>query len=1127
MKRFFIAYLFFLLPILTFPQGKPEPVGVVKLSKESAERLKRKIQQVYVEDLSVSIDNFLSTVASASNGRMAGSMSIPLTCVPKNQNPAPPAPPLLQYQALLNLYANNGGASWARKSGWQNAPTTPIPVHNWDGVCVNSAGQVIGLDLSNNGLVGNLPATFWNLTSLRYLNLSGNSLAGPLSSSISNFSQLQYLDLHSNSFTGPIPPTIGNIGSLVSINLDGNGFNGNIPTQLGSLANLSELILSNNAFSGQIPSQLGSANNLVILNLSYNAGLTGNIPTTLGGLNKLVALLLIDCNFTGSIPTTFSNLTALQELYLTANALVSVVPSNLGLLQNLRVLELGQNQLVSPIPPSIFSSNSIESLSLYENNFTGTLEGISGMGNLKDLVVYANQFSGQIPAAFNSLSNLRIVNLAFNNFQGPLQPEFLTATSNLIEVNLRNNPNLGGKLNEGIRLASGTVDISYSGFTFSDFLHLVGPLPESRFSYSPQGLLGVQVDTTERIGFPHVFIATVDRFTTPNSKFRWYKMVNGVETPLQPDFSELNYRYKIQHLVAADFGTYFYRIVNDNAGALTLQSKNYTLSQNTASLGTLGINAYNLYCAVAFEMAPQLIPGCSPISASWNFGDGRTSNKENPLHAYGSGGTYQVTLSMNFVCGESIVFTFIANKSLPFSPSTILPVKMVDRTLTSVTRGTNSTLDASFQTFSDAWNRTLDLEVDTLNGYVNGKLGFWGPSTSYFFDKDRSYSGALDIEKDGTFQLGGFASQLAQYNVVPGFVKASEITGLSGEGFFDESMDALGIFSTQLYGYESGSVIASAANARKNEVLTVDFENLNSPSSGNWILGEPGRSSPGRTTPVTIVASGPYTLTLDKTMSSISHFDKISLILSYPAWRPYLTDVPILCMQVNPLNNAQTILILDVEKSILDLAASAFFVSNLATPRFLIYDDQFAHSGKRSLRFVNANESVTQDLFQLVSGKEYTFSAWISDKQATSSAVSDPNQGIQLKFETRGGTLISSVKFSPSVHSIETWKKVSGNFIPPAGTERITFTFTRGGSPQIWIDDIRIHPAEAQMKSYVYELSSLRLSAVLDEENYATYYIYDEEGKLRLLKKETQSGIMTITEVQDYLVPNTTGIVSY
>ncbi|HTA61359.1 MAG TPA: hypothetical protein VK835_02840, partial [Bacteroidia bacterium] len=69
----------------------------------------------------------------------------------------------------------------------------------------------------------------------------------------------------------------------------------------------------------------------------------------------------------------------------------------------------------------------------------------------------------------------------------------------------------------------------------------------------------------------------------------------------------------------------------------------------------------------------------------------------------------------------------------------------------------------------------------------------------------------------------------------------------------------------------------------------------------------------------------------------------------------------------------------------------------------------------------------------------------------------------------------------------------------------------------VFFDDIRVFPFDGSMKSYVYDPTTLRLVAELDERNYATKYEYDEEGKLVRVKKETIKGIMTIKESRNAL----------
>jgi hypothetical protein len=50
------------------------------------------------------------------------------------------------------------------------------------------------------------------------------------------------------------------------------------------------------------------------------------------------------------------------------------------------------------------------------------------------------------------------------------------------------------------------------------------------------------------------------------------------------------------------------------------------------------------------------------------------------------------------------------------------------------------------------------------------------------------------------------------------------------------------------------------------------------------------------------------------------------------------------------------------------------------------------------------------------------------------------------------------------------------------------------------------------MKSFVYHPVTQKLVAILDENNFATFYEYDAEGNLVRTKKETEKGISTIME---------------
>jgi hypothetical protein len=56
------------------------------------------------------------------------------------------------------------------------------------------------------------------------------------------------------------------------------------------------------------------------------------------------------------------------------------------------------------------------------------------------------------------------------------------------------------------------------------------------------------------------------------------------------------------------------------------------------------------------------------------------------------------------------------------------------------------------------------------------------------------------------------------------------------------------------------------------------------------------------------------------------------------------------------------------------------------------------------------------------------------------------------------------------------------------------------------------------MKSFIYNPVNLRLMAEQDENNYCTFYEYDDDGTLIRVKKETEKGIQTIKETRSALL---------
>ncbi|KAL7163471.1 hypothetical protein ACSBR2_039559 [Camellia fascicularis] len=89
---------------------------------------------------------------------------------------------------------------------------------------------LVSMDLSNNGIVGEIPEELMDLFGLLNLNLSGNHLKGRIPNNIGNLTQLESLDFSRNKLSGPIPPSRSSLSYLSHLNMSFNNLLGRIPT---------------------------------------------------------------------------------------------------------------------------------------------------------------------------------------------------------------------------------------------------------------------------------------------------------------------------------------------------------------------------------------------------------------------------------------------------------------------------------------------------------------------------------------------------------------------------------------------------------------------------------------------------------------------------------------------------------------------------------------------------------------------------------------------------------------------------------------------------------------------------------------------------------------------------------
>ena len=401
---------------------------------------------------------------------------------------------------LRSVYHSTRGSAWASSGSWLQ----PGPLADWYGVETDSvSGRVSGLDLSRNGLSGELLGNLASLDLLRELWLDGNGqLSGRLRSGMTDLPlrilsydgtnlctpanpafRMWLRSIPSHSGTGTeCPPLMDRdvlkilfestggqswyyhdnwltdaplgewhgvqtdaSGSVKQLYLGYNGLTGEIPPELGDLANLRYLDLSGYSLTGEIPPELGTLANLELLSLGGN-DLTGEIPSKLGDLAKLRYLYLDDNNLTGEIPSELGKLASLEELHLNNNALAGEIPSELGGLASLQFLDLNNNGLRGKVPSELGGLASLQFLDLNNNDLRGKVPPELGkLASLERLYLNNNDLAGEIPSELGGLANLELLYLNNNALAGEIPPE-LGKLAKLEWLSLAHNPDLFGAL---------------------------------------------------------------------------------------------------------------------------------------------------------------------------------------------------------------------------------------------------------------------------------------------------------------------------------------------------------------------------------------------------------------------------------------------------------------------------------------------------------------------------------------------------------------------------------------------------------------------------------------------------------------------------------------------------------
>ncbi|ERM94015.1 hypothetical protein AMTR_s00136p00101820 [Amborella trichopoda] len=219
--------------------------------------------------------------------------------------------------------------------------------------------ELATLESANNRLLGEIPHALKNWSSLesldlvvmssqekflhKYLNLRSNKFVGRSTQALIQLSFLQVLDLSGNRLLGTIPKSFGNFttmriaivyndhkcyGYLSNEKMEGLDVvaEGQILEYSMTLSLEKSIDLSRYHLEGEIPEELTSLLGLVFLNLSKNH-LSGVIPEKIAKLKELQLLDLSNNQLSGLIPPSISSMTSLSALNLSNNNLSGQIPT--------------------------------------------------------------------------------------------------------------------------------------------------------------------------------------------------------------------------------------------------------------------------------------------------------------------------------------------------------------------------------------------------------------------------------------------------------------------------------------------------------------------------------------------------------------------------------------------------------------------------------------------------------------------------------------------------------------------------------------------------------------------------------------------------------------------------------
>lgn len=373
-------------------------------------------------------------------------------------------------------------------------------------------------------------------------------------------------------------------------------------------------------------------------------------------------------------------------------------------------------------------------------------------------------------------------------------------------------------------------------------------------------------------------------------------------------------------------------------------------------------------------------------------------------------------------------------------------------------------------TSGTCYSAVLDTSV---NPYTLGISGNWRPSRTFVYYSGRKESDATvqttNIRKDGTYaSFVPFFNRQADGTLTANYdttlwVWNAQSTLFNIKGFEVENKDPLGRYNAGLYGYDYTLPTAVVQNARYRESLYEGFEDYD------------------------------FTANTDTVCPAIKNFDYSPFKRNMDTLISHTGRKSLKVIKNAPVAVGTVIVTTDNDNFDFTIKTAPSPCSTVDT----------------LLKSIRADGKVILPSFSPYAGRKMLVSVWVREDLCNCTSYNRSNISIKT------GTI--SMNVLPAGSMIDGWQRIEQVITIPANATTFTVTFNTTAD-NAYFDDLRIHPYNSNMKSFAYDPVNLRLMAQLDENNYATFYEYDDDGTLVRVKKETERGIKTISETRSALI---------